>query len=204
MSPAITSANNVTFRQNTFGSFKVNTTGTPTPAIIQTGKLPSGITFVDNGNGTGTLSGTTISVGTFALTFKAENGVKPNATQPFTLTIAAMTPSGTVTATFKYPTGSPVANGIYQFKLASDAIEFSVACTAPQLVSGNLDANGNMNATLVFNDQLLTLFGYSTNYQLTVKGLDGGQVWNETYYLTGTAMNLNLVPPSGASIIVSN
>src|ERR1700679_826994 len=103
---------------------------------------------------------------------------------------------GVATGTFTYPNGSPVANGLYQWKLSSDSIEYSVACVCPILFSGQLDTNGNMTATFLFSDVLSTACGASTNYQLTVKGPGGGQVWNEMYYLTGTAANLNVLLPS--------
>src|SRR6267378_5098114 len=57
--PAITSASSTSFTVGTAGSFTVTTTGSPTPTLTETGALPSGVTFKDNGNGTGTLSGTT-------------------------------------------------------------------------------------------------------------------------------------------------
>ena len=56
--PAITSATSTTFTVGTAGSFTVTTTGFPTPTLSETGALPSGVTFTDNGNGTATLSGT--------------------------------------------------------------------------------------------------------------------------------------------------
>jgi hypothetical protein len=87
--PAITSANSTTFTVGTAGSFSVTATGTPTPALSESGALPSGVTFHDNGNGTGTLSGTPASgtAGSYAITFKASNGVGTAATQSFTLTV---------------------------------------------------------------------------------------------------------------------
>src|SRR5260370_1297759 len=85
--PTITSANNTTFTLGQAGSFTVTTTGSPTPSIAESGALPAGVTFHDNGNGTGTLSGTPTASGTFAITFTAQNGVSPNGTQNFTLTV---------------------------------------------------------------------------------------------------------------------
>ena len=87
--PAITSANATTFTVGTAGTFTVNTTGFPAPSIAQGGALPAGVTFVNNGNGTGTLSGTPAAGtgGTYAITFTASNGVSPNAVQNFTLTV---------------------------------------------------------------------------------------------------------------------
>ena len=51
------------------------------PALSETGSLPSGVTFTDNGNGTATLAGTPAvgSGGTFSLSLTANNGVLPNA-----------------------------------------------------------------------------------------------------------------------------
>ena len=47
------------------------------------------MTFTDNGNGTATLSGTPAAGtgGTYPITITASNGVSPNATQSFTLTV---------------------------------------------------------------------------------------------------------------------
>ncbi len=87
--PAITSADTTTFTTGTAGTFTVTTTGVPTSALTETGALPTGVTFVDNGDGTATLAGTPAagSGGTYALTITAANGVTPNATQSFTLTV---------------------------------------------------------------------------------------------------------------------
>ena len=98
--PAITSANTANFNVGSAGSFTVTTTGFPTPAITETGTLPAGLTFVDNGDGTATLSGTATSGGTFPLTITANNGVSPNATQTLTLTVGqppAFTSASTAT-----------------------------------------------------------------------------------------------------------
>jgi hypothetical protein len=88
--PTITSPATTTLTVGTAGSFTVTTTGTPVPAINDGGfALPSGVGFVDNGNGTGNLSGTpaTGTGGAYSFTFTASNGVLPDATQPFTLNV---------------------------------------------------------------------------------------------------------------------
>ncbi|HTT22831.1 MAG TPA: putative Ig domain-containing protein, partial [Candidatus Sulfotelmatobacter sp.] len=89
VAPAITSGSSTTFVVGTMGSFTVMATGTPTPSLTETGALPSGVTFKDNGNGTATLGGTptTGTAGSYAITITAQNGVPPNATQSFTLTV---------------------------------------------------------------------------------------------------------------------
>ena len=85
--PAITSANNTTLIVNKAGSFTVTTTGYPTPSLSEKGTLPKGVTFVDNHNGTGTLSGTPTATGVSNITFTASNGIGSPATQTFALTV---------------------------------------------------------------------------------------------------------------------
>ncbi len=87
--PAITSSNNTTFTTGSAWSFNVTTTGYPNPSLSESGNLPAGVNFVDNGNGTGTLSGTPAAGtgGTYPISITAANGNLPNATQSFTLTV---------------------------------------------------------------------------------------------------------------------
>jgi Putative Ig domain len=87
--PAITSASSVTFTMGRAGTFTVTSTGLPTPALTETGALPAGVSFVDNHDGTATLSGTPLSGtgGTHPLTITASNGVTPEASQSFSLTV---------------------------------------------------------------------------------------------------------------------
>ncbi|HZS15700.1 MAG TPA: Ig-like domain-containing protein [Candidatus Dormibacteraeota bacterium] len=85
--PDITSAATATFVQGQSGSFTVTATGYPVPQLTELGALPGGVTFVDNGNGTGTLSGTPVSAGPYDLSFGAANGVEPPASQHFILSV---------------------------------------------------------------------------------------------------------------------
>ncbi len=75
-------------------SFTVTTTGIPTAAMTETGTLPSGVTFIDNGDGTATLAGTPAAGtgGSYPLTITAATGCCSNATQSFTLTVNAPRP----------------------------------------------------------------------------------------------------------------
>jgi hypothetical protein len=92
---AITSAGITTFTAGKFGTFTVTTTGFPTSALSETGALPPGVTFVDDGNGTATLAGTPAAgiVGAYGVAFTATNGV--DSTQSFTLILAAAEPTVT-------------------------------------------------------------------------------------------------------------
>jgi hypothetical protein len=87
--PTFTSANTTTFTVGSPGTFTITAVGAPTPTLTVTGALPSGVTFLDNGNGTGTLSGTPAggTGGTYAITFTAANGIPPNGVQTFTLNV---------------------------------------------------------------------------------------------------------------------
>jgi hypothetical protein len=88
--PIITSASSATFIAGEAGTFTVGTTAYPTAALSESGPLPSGVTFTDNSNGTATLSGTpgASTTGSYPFTITAGNGVGPNATQSFTLTVS--------------------------------------------------------------------------------------------------------------------
>ncbi len=91
--PTITSTAHTTFVVGKRGSFTVTATGVPAgPAItISDGgtKLPHGVSFVDDHNGTATISGTpgADTGGAYPFTIRAVNGVYPDTAQVFTLGI---------------------------------------------------------------------------------------------------------------------
>jgi hypothetical protein len=85
--PQITSAASVTIMRPAPIDFTVTATGAPVPVLTVSGGLPAGVTFVDNGDGTGLFSGTATATGTYPLAITASNGVSPDATQPFSLTV---------------------------------------------------------------------------------------------------------------------
>ena len=73
------------------GSFTLSTTGgfPLDSALTEVGALPAGVSFLDNGDGTATISGTPglTSIGTYILYLTADNGIAPSAIQTFTLTV---------------------------------------------------------------------------------------------------------------------
>ena len=87
--PSITSANSTTFTAGMAGSFTVTTgPGTyPTAALSESGSLPGTVLFTDNGDGTGTLAGTVGTANSYGITFIAQNGISPSASQSFTLNV---------------------------------------------------------------------------------------------------------------------
>ena len=125
--PAITSAASTTFSAGTPGSFMVTATGFPIPSLSESGALPSGVTFTDNHNGTGTLGGTPGAAGTFPITFTASNGVGSNAMQTFTLTVNG--PTVTVSPT------SINFGTVYQFSLLSKTVTITNTGTSTLSIS---------------------------------------------------------------------
>ncbi|HWY68996.1 MAG TPA: Ig-like domain repeat protein, partial [Terriglobales bacterium] len=90
-SPVITSGNNTTFKVGDAGSFNVIATGFPIPNLTEAGTLPHDVTFTDNHDSTATLRGTPTVSGSFPITITAHNGVIPDETQNFTLTVMPAT-----------------------------------------------------------------------------------------------------------------
>jgi hypothetical protein len=84
VAPTITSANSVTFAEGIAGSFTVTATGTPASTFSETDPLPTGVTL----SSAGVLSGTPTQTGTFPITIYATNGVAPDTSQLFTLTVS--------------------------------------------------------------------------------------------------------------------
>lgn len=97
--PSITSANAATFDTGTAGAFDVTTSGTPSVSSITDAAfsgctpspLPSSVSLVYTGGDTASLAGTPQSgdAGTYTVCLDASNGVAPDATQVFTLTITS-------------------------------------------------------------------------------------------------------------------
>jgi hypothetical protein len=87
--PTIISSDTATFGAGSAGTFTVRATGYPIPILLKSGALPSGIAFLDGGDGTATISGTATVGGSYQVVIAATNGVAPSAIQIFTLIIAA-------------------------------------------------------------------------------------------------------------------
>ena len=87
--PAITSAPSNTALAGHYGSFTVVASGTPTPAITESGNLPPGLSFRASSDGTATISGTPSAPGTYAVTITAANGVGSPAVQHLGLVVDA-------------------------------------------------------------------------------------------------------------------
>jgi hypothetical protein len=150
--PVFTSAATDTFVVGTAGTFNISAKGFPTTGetITESGAaLPTGLTFQDNGDGTGVLSGTPAS-GTgkvYTLTFTAHNSSTPDATQNLILTVNA-------SPAFTSATSTTFALGVAKTFNITTAGGFSTTPETITLTSGTLPLgltlkdNGNGSATI--------------------------------------------------------
>ena len=108
--PVLKNVTNQTAKTGTAYSKTITAVGTPTPAITETGPLPAGITFTDNGDGTATLAGTPAgnAGGSYQITVTASNSLG-SSSESFTLKVdqppAITSPasaSATVGTSFSY------------------------------------------------------------------------------------------------------
>ena len=147
VAPAITSAASASSIVGAPFSFTVTTTGAPAPALTETGALPAGITFTDNGNGTATIAGTAqsgsggsfpiqitaaSSAGSVTQSFTLTNSEAPSITSPSTATFSTGV-AGTYTVT---TTGSP-APAITESGTLPSGLTFNAATsTTPATIAG--------------------------------------------------------------------
>jgi len=139
----------------------VSTAGTPTPSLTETGALPGGVTFKDNGNGTATLSGTPAAgtAATYPLTLTATNGVGTAATQNFTLTVSA---GSTVTCGSGHES---VMNGQYAFFFQG------FDGNGPLAIAGTFSADGTGKVALAAGvEDINTSTGVQTNVPINSVG----------------------------------
>jgi large repetitive protein len=142
--PAFTSDANATFTTGKVGTFKVTTSGTPNAALSETGTLPDGVLFTDNGNGKATLSGTPAdgAAGSYPLTLTADNGTEP-VTQTFTLVVDAA-PTFTSADTTTFTVGADET-----FNVTTQGIPVASLSETGSLPSGvNFSDNGNGTGVL--------------------------------------------------------
>jgi hypothetical protein len=143
--PAITSATSTSFGTGQAGTFMVTTSGVPAPALSESGTLPTGVSFTDNGNGTATLGGTPGSgtEGSYPITITAANGVGTAATQSFTL-VVVQPPAFTSASSATFTVGDPG-----MFTVATSGYPAPALTKSGALPAGlTLVANGNGTDTL--------------------------------------------------------
>ncbi|WP_348789223.1 putative Ig domain-containing protein [Leifsonia sp. NPDC080035] len=139
--PAITSAAATTFTVGASGSFTI-TTAPGYPALrtlAVSGALPSGVRFVDRGDGSGVLTGTPDAGtgGVYALTVTSASAGSPAATQAFVLTVDEA-------ATFTSASRLEVTRGV--------EVDFAIATGHAYPAVTAIGVAGTLPAGLVFTD----------------------------------------------------
>jgi hypothetical protein len=178
--PAITSAIAAAFPVGVASTFTVTTTGLPRPAISMTGALPSGVTFVDNGNGTGTLSGTPLAgtAGAYPLTFLATNAGGSSQVQHFTLSVVAA-PAITSAASTMFTIGAPASFTVTTTGFPPPTIARGGAALPPGVTFvDNLNGTGTLSGTAATGGVFALTFTATNsvgsspvqNFTLTVTG----------------------------------
>jgi hypothetical protein len=138
--PAITSADETTFNDDSVSSFTVSATGTPAPKITRWGSLPEGVSFSN-----GVFSGTPTQTGSFQITLTATNALGTS-TQQFTLTVVGL--HITTSALPGVTPGSPyseqlqAAGGLTPLKWAkvSGKLPVGIRLTTGGLLTGTVSA----------------------------------------------------------------
>ena len=192
--PAITSANNTTAVVGTAGSFPVTATGYPMPSLGESGTLPGGMSFTDNHNGTGTLSGTPTANGVFSISFTAQNGVAPNATQPFTLTVNQAPAIGSLNnTTFTVGTAGlfTVTTTGYPAPSLNETGTLPGSVTFVDNHNGTATLSGNPTAGGVYSISITAQNGIGSqatqSFTLTVNQAPAVTSANTTTFVVGTA-----------------
>ncbi len=178
--PMISPVNSATFTEGQAGTFTVTATGNPLPMISGTGSLPIGVTLTS----AGVLSGTPTQSGTFPITLTATNGVPPDATLGFTLTVdgpptitsansatftqgqagsftvtASGTPSSMFSETGTLPTGMTLSSGGVLAGTPTQSGSFPITITAS---NGHGSDTQGFNITVVAPVTLCTPGYYSS------------------------------------------
>ena len=157
VAPIFTSAPSDSVIQGVASNFTVAATGTPTPSLFESGALPAGIAFADDGNGTATLSGTPApgTAGSYPITVTASNGVSPDAAQTFTLTVLPIEiattslPSGTVRQTYSASLAAVGGNPPYKWKVITGSLPKGIALNKTTgVISGETKQAGTLNFTV--------------------------------------------------------
>jgi CSLREA domain-containing protein len=135
--------------------------GTPTYTWLETGALPTGITF---NTATATLSGTTAQTGSFPITIKATDsstGSGPyHQSNAYTLTVSAPTitiapttlTAATVDAAYSQQLTASGGVATYTYAITSGALPAGVTLSAGGLLSGTPTAGGSFTFTVTATD----------------------------------------------------
>jgi hypothetical protein len=182
VAPTIAGPTSATFITGTANSVGFTSTGVPTPDLSATGTLPAGVTFVDNGDGTGQLAGTAApgSHGTYPLVITASNGNAPDATINFTLTVVeplvittTSMPDGTVGTPYSAALAATGGTSPYTWSLLSGSLPNGLSLASDGTVSGTpTGPRGTSTFTVQVTDVTDPMQTATKTLSITVHGIE--------------------------------
>jgi uncharacterized repeat protein (TIGR01451 family) len=194
--PIILSANAATFTVGSSGAVGVTANGYPIVALSETGALPTGLQFRDNHNDTASIIGTPAAGtgGSYSIAINGSNGLSPNASQNFTITVnqkPAITSANSVTS-------DPGVSST--FTVTTTGFPTSSLMEAGTLPSGvTFEDNGNGTATLSGTPAA----GVSGSYPITITASNGVGAGATQKFTFGVLSAPKLVTPTPSSTLKS-
>ena len=185
VAPTITSANNTTVTSGAGGTFQVTATGT-SPITFSLDGSPTGVS-INRASGVITIAASA-AAGTYTFTITASNGVNPDATQVFTLTVTNELTAVLVTSVTLNKSYASIHKGsdeqLTATVLPSAASDKRVTWSCDNPWVATVDANG-----------LVSAIGAGSAI-ITVKTVDGG--FEATCYVAVTtpATGVTISPPA--------
>jgi LmbE family N-acetylglucosaminyl deacetylase len=202
VAPTITSADSASFTTGSPASFEITTSGDPSPALNkQTGNLPDGLAFKDDGDGTATISGTAAASAaapgktqSYPLTLRAKSAAGES-TQSLTLTVVNTEagPVFTSPASASFTTGS--AQSFTVSTLGKPAAALAKTGSLPQGLA--FKDNGDGTATISGTAAAAAAApGTSQDYPLTIEASSGAGKAAQSLTLTVVNPEAPVVAPS--------
>jgi hypothetical protein len=143
--PELTGPATARFVSGTASTVGFSSDGYPQANLTRTGALPSGVSFVDNGNGTATLAGTAASgsEGSYDITITASNGIDPDAVIHLVLTVVppvaiatTSLPAAQIGTAYSAHIGATGGQPAYHFSLVAGALPAGLALADDGTVTG--------------------------------------------------------------------
>ena len=182
---AITSAGSTTFTVGMAGSFTVMASSTPAPTFSKTGALPAGVSF----SSAGVLIGTPLGLsGNYPIMITASNGVSPNVTQNFTLTL---NPGPAATLALTAPSSATAGVPVGYTVIAHDAFGNVATSYGGAVAFTSTDPNAVLPATSAISN------GTGT-FSATLETVDNQTVTatdTTTSTIKGTSNTIKVNPP---------
>ncbi|HUN06756.1 MAG TPA: putative Ig domain-containing protein, partial [Aggregatilineales bacterium] len=204
VAPSITSAAPASGTVGTAYSHTYTASGTaPISFALTSGALPPGLTL----SSAGVLSGNPTTAGTFTGTVTASNGVAPNASQPFSITInpapvapsitSAAPASGTVGTAYSH-TYTASGTAPISFTLTSGALPPGLTLTTAGVLSGNPTTAGTFTGTVTASNGVAPNASQPFSITIVSAGIPGELITlfaHDNRYFHGNMFNVTVNNP---------